>query len=298
MESAVKIVNLSPSNSQEWIRINQLSEKTGLSRHTIHYYLKEQLLPPPWKTGHTMALYTDVHIDCLRLIKSLREKHKMPIAAIRNEVKRRFGRSWNWADSAIAWNGKNGNRSAKGKHQRRRIIETAVELFTQRGYHRTHVGHITDALHLSKGAFYQYFENKDDLFIAVFDHLVSLLTHTEEEMGNEPNFLKRMRKRAQAYFTFYKKYHRIFDIIRAESIGREDKMGMSIDAIYQRMLDALTEDVKRAQEEGRIQRTDIEPELRTLMLFGAYDFICYNIVRGRPCSIEAILDTLDDLFLR
>lgn len=75
-------------------------------------------------------------------------------------------------------------------------------------------------------------------------------------------------------------------------------MGMSIDAIYQRMLDALTEDVKRAQAEGRIQRTDIDPELRTLMLFGAYDFICYNTVRGRACSIEEIFDTLDDLFLR
>jgi AcrR family transcriptional regulator len=244
-----------------------------------------------------MALYTDVHIDCLRLIKHLREAKKMPIAAIRNEVKRRFGKAWNVADSALAMNGKNGNRGSKGKLQRKRIIETAVELFTQRGYHRTHVGHITDALHLSKGAFYQYFENKDDLFISVFDHLVNLLTRNEEAIAKEPDFLKRMRQRAQAYFSFYKNYHKIFDIIRAETIGREDKMGMSIDAIYQRMLDALTEDVKKAQAEGRLRRTEIDPEILTLMLFGAFDFICYNTVKGRSYSMEKILDILDDLFL-
>jgi TetR/AcrR family transcriptional regulator, cholesterol catabolism regulator len=287
-----------PNSTREWIRINELCEKTGLSRYTIHYYLKEQLLPPPWKTGQTMALYTDVHIGCLRLIKDLREKRKMPIAAIRNEVMRRFGKGWELADSAPALDEKNAKRSPKGKQQRERIIETAIELFLQRGYHRTHVGHITDTLHLSKGAFYQYFENKDDLFVAVFDHLISLLTRTEETIANEPDLLVRMRERARVYFVFYKKYHKIFDIIRAESIGQEDKTEMSIDAIYQRILDPLFEDVKKAQKEGRIRSTEMDPEIRTLMLFGAYDFICYNIVKGRSYSIEKIFETLDDLFFR
>lgn len=292
------IVDENLDTVQEWIRINQLSEKTGVSRYTIHYYLKEELLPPPLKTGRTMALYTDVHLDCLRFIRGLREKRNMPIAAVRNEVRRRFGKGWELAGSVQVLDGKNAKRSPKGNRQRERIIETAVELFSKRGYHGTHVSHITDALHLSKGAFYQYFENKDDLFVAVFDHLISLLTRNEETISNEPDFLVRMRERARAYLVFYKRYHKIFDIIRAESIGQEDKKGTSIEAIYQKMIGALVEDVKKAQKEGRIRRTKIDPEIRTLMLFGAYDFICYNIVKGRPYSVEKIMDTLDDLFLR
>jgi AcrR family transcriptional regulator/predicted DNA-binding transcriptional regulator AlpA len=287
-----------PDGVQEWVRISELAEKTGVSRYTIHYYLKEQLLPPPLKTGRTMALYTDVHIDSLRFIRELREKRGMPIAAVRSEVRRRFGKGWELARSVDASDRKTLKRGPKGNRQRERIIETAVELFSQKGYHRTHVSHITDALHLSKGAFYQYFENKDHLFVAVFDHIISLLTRTEERIANEPNFLVRMRERARAYFAFYKEYHKIFDIIRAESIGQEEKTGMNIDAIYQRMLGALSADVKKAQEEGRIRRTELDPEIRTLMLFGAYDFICYNIVKGRPYSIEKIADTLDDVFLR
>jgi AcrR family transcriptional regulator len=221
----------------------------------------------------------------------------MPLAAVRNEVSRRFGKGWELAGSALALDGKNAKRSPKGNRQRERIIETAVEFFSQRGYHRTHVSHITDALHLSKGAFYQYFENKDALFVAVFDHLISLLTRDEETIAKEPNFIVRMRARARAYLALYKKYHKIFDIIRAESIGQEDKTGMSIEAIYQRMLGPLVEDVKKAQEEGRIRSGNVDPEMRTFMLFGAFDFLCYNIVKGRSYSIEMIFDKMDHIFL-
>jgi predicted DNA-binding transcriptional regulator AlpA len=142
-----------PDTLQEWIRISDLSQKTGVSRYTIHYYLKEHLLPPPLKTGRTMALYSNVHIECLRFIRDLREKRKMPIVAIRNEVRRRFGQRWELPSLTGVLDGKKAKRYSKGDRQRQRIIETAVELFSQKGYHRTHVSHITDALHLSKGAF-------------------------------------------------------------------------------------------------------------------------------------------------
>jgi AcrR family transcriptional regulator/predicted DNA-binding transcriptional regulator AlpA len=284
-------------SQQRWVRINELAEITGVSRYTIHYYLKEELLPPPLKTARTMALYNDIHIDCLRFIQGLRKQGRS-IMAIRKEVRQRFGKLWKSAGASGRLDGKDPTRGPKGNRQRQRIIETAVEFFSQKGYHRTHVGHITDALHLSKGAFYQYFENKDDLFVAVFDHLISLLTRNEETIAKEPNFLVRMRERARAYLAFYKQYHKIFDIIRAESIGQEDKTGMSIEAIYQRMLGPLVEDIKKAQKEGRIRSGNVDPEMRTFMLFGAFDFICYNSVKGRPYSLEKIFDKMDGIFLR
>jgi hypothetical protein len=108
-----------------------------------------------------------------------------------------------------------------------------------------------------------------------------------------------VRERAKSYFTFYKKYHKIFDIIRAESIGQEEKAGMGIDIIYQKMLGAMIADVKKAQDQGLIRSREIDPEMRTLMLFGAYDFMCYHIIRkGRPYSLEEVLDVLDGFFWR
>src|SRR4030042_1750074 len=66
MDSAVE-------GSHDWMRIRELAQKAGVSRYTIHYYYREGLLPPPLKTGRTMALYTNAHLECLRFIRKLRE---------------------------------------------------------------------------------------------------------------------------------------------------------------------------------------------------------------------------------
>ena len=108
--------------AQDWMRIKELALRAGVSRYTIHYYLREDLLPPPLKTSPTRALYTAVHLDCLRLIRELREEQEMSIAAVRQEVKIRFGDQWRIAKSPSALRGSNASIGAKGKQQRQRMF--------------------------------------------------------------------------------------------------------------------------------------------------------------------------------
>ena len=279
-----------PEAKHNWMRIKELAERAGVSRYTIHYYLNENLLPPPLKTGRTMALYTAVHLECLRFIRTLREEQGMPIAAVRREVRLRFGEQWRTAGLVSVSHAGDLRLGPKGNVQRQRIIETALELFSQKGYHRTHVSHITDALRISKGTFYLYFENKHDLFVAVFDHLIEVLTSTEERIAGETDVAARMRERARAYFSFYKRYHKVFDIIRAESIGQEGRPELSIQAVYRKILDPLAEDIRKAQEDGLIPDMPGDPELRSYMLFGSFDFVCYRLLMDDKYSLDEILD--------
>lgn len=55
----------------------------------------------------------------------------------------------------------------KGEESRKRIIETAEKLFDRRGYANTSVQDILDALNMSKGGFYHYFDTKMDLLSEV-----------------------------------------------------------------------------------------------------------------------------------
>lgn len=158
------------------------------------------------------------------------------------------------------------------------IIEMAVDLFSRKGYHRTHVSHITDALSISKGTFYLYFKNKYDLLVTVFDHLIQELTRTEEKIASETDIIVRLRERGRAYFSFYKKYHKIFDIVRAESIGQESRPELSILAIYRKILDPITEDMIKARQEGLVLDTSTDPELLSYMLLGSFDLVCYRIL--------------------
>jgi DNA-binding transcriptional MerR regulator len=63
--------------------MRDLIRESGLPRETIHYYLVEGLLQPAIKTGRNTALYTDDHLDRLRKIQELRERHFLPLKAIR-----------------------------------------------------------------------------------------------------------------------------------------------------------------------------------------------------------------------
>ena len=55
----------------------------------------------------------------------------------------------------------------KGDIKRVQILDTAEKLFFERGYDRTSVQDILDALQMSKGGFYHYFDAKDSVLRAV-----------------------------------------------------------------------------------------------------------------------------------
>lgn len=56
--------------------------------------------------------------------------------------------------------------------KRQLIMEKALELFAQQGFHATSVQQITDFCGISKGAFYLSFKSKDELILALIDHFM------------------------------------------------------------------------------------------------------------------------------
>lgn len=53
--------------------MQELAERSGLPRTTIHHYAREGLLPPARKTAPNAARYDEVHLERLALITRLRE---------------------------------------------------------------------------------------------------------------------------------------------------------------------------------------------------------------------------------
>src|SRR5882757_9868121 len=65
------------------MRMAELARRSGVSRETIHFYLREGLLPRPRKGGKTVAFYDEGHLQRLRLIRRLREEKYLPLVVIR-----------------------------------------------------------------------------------------------------------------------------------------------------------------------------------------------------------------------
>src|SRR5215213_4465442 len=63
--------------------------------------------------------------------------------------------------------------SPRRAETRRRLIEAAMDVVSERGYHRAAVDDVARAAGYSIGALYSNFGGKDDLLFAVFDEHVT-----------------------------------------------------------------------------------------------------------------------------
>lgn len=64
-------------------------------------------------------------------------------------------------------------RSTRGQKRRQKILKAAADLFLEYGYGETSVDAIVERSGGSKATLYSYFPNKEDLFYAVVDEIVS-----------------------------------------------------------------------------------------------------------------------------
>lgn len=81
------------------MKMAELMAATGVSKQTIHFYLREGLLSPPVKTSRNMAYYDDRHVDEIRLIRELKERRYYPLSVIKMIMdSRRSGRDLGEAD--------------------------------------------------------------------------------------------------------------------------------------------------------------------------------------------------------
>jgi AcrR family transcriptional regulator len=78
------------------------------------------------------------------------------------------------------------------RERREQILEAARQVFVERGFHATRMSDVARAAGVSQGTVYHYFDNKDDLFIALLnvwndqlEEIVKSLPETELKATNK-----------------------------------------------------------------------------------------------------------------
>ena len=69
------------------MRIAELARRAGVSRETIHFYLREGLLPRPRKTGRNMAYYDEGRVEHIQAIKRLQNEKYLPLSVIKKVLR-------------------------------------------------------------------------------------------------------------------------------------------------------------------------------------------------------------------
>jgi len=65
------------------IKIGELIKRAGVTRATVHHYVREGLLPEPEKTSRNMALYDPSCVDRVLLIKGLQAQTRRSLSEVK-----------------------------------------------------------------------------------------------------------------------------------------------------------------------------------------------------------------------
>ncbi|MBM4277661.1 MAG: TetR/AcrR family transcriptional regulator [Deltaproteobacteria bacterium] len=99
------------------------------------------------------------------------------------------------------------------EEKQKRVLETALEEFSENGYEGASINLIVSKLGIAKGSIYQYFTDKKSLFLYIFDYAVELIRKTlkqvKHETREEPTF-ERIRRSLLAGVDFIERHPFIY----------------------------------------------------------------------------------------
>jgi AcrR family transcriptional regulator len=142
--------------------IKELIQVTGVARTTIHFYLRQGLLPPGQKTAASRSLYTQEHVAILRKIAE-RKAQGLSLADIESELRASLAQAWETAGDLAA---------QERERAHTRILTAAAEEFVRKGYAQTHVTAIMRGLGITATLFYSHFPSKRALLAECVEYVV------------------------------------------------------------------------------------------------------------------------------
>ena len=279
---------------KQLMKMKELMERSGLPRTTIHFYLREGLLHPPIKSGRTMAYYDQSHLLRLQAIKEIKKDLRVPMDLIREQLAQRDLAPAHKAQTPPLESPPSGNRLDEHKKTRRReIMQAAIRVFSEKGYHRTKVQDITQAMGMSTGTFYIYFPNKRELFVEVVDEVFrTIVGEAAAALKAENDPIERLKIRGKVFYRNYSKYNEILNQLRAEMAGEDKWPHDRIKQAYKDLTQPVIREVKDCIHLGLLR--DLDPDLVAYALTGLIEIMSFRVSLDDKYTIEEIIDFIID----
>ena len=164
---------------------------------------------------------------------------------------------------------------------REKILEAALSVFAQKGYHRAIVDDIVRASGTSKGAVYHHFPNKEALFLALVDEFSShLATAAAEAIAGEHGALKKVEGALRAALETFARYRQLARILLLESVSLGPTYETKRAEVHRRFADLIKGYLDEAAAEGSIP--PLNTEVATLAWLGAINEVVIH--RGPPLA--------------
>ncbi len=181
---------------------------------------------------------------------------------------------------------------------RRRILNAAIGVFAEKGYHDTAVDDIAHASETSKGAIYFHFPNKQGIFLALVEYLASqLIERMESAIETEKGGIAKVEAALSSVLEAFAAHRSLARILLVEVVGLGHGFDPKLLAVRVNLTQSIKRHLDRAVADGAIPPQDTETAARVWL--GAINEVVVRWLYASPAErLEDSLPSLSALLLR
>lgn len=188
-------------------------------------------------------------------------------------------------------------REREKQQQRKEMLEAAMRLFAEKGYHNASMQEIAEHAEFAVGTLYKFFKNKEDMYKALVSEqadrfhvaLTAALEVSEDEIEQLRNYIKVKGEVFMRNDSFIRLY---FAETRGASFNIKAGLDSELRDLHYQMVQRVAAVFARGMEKGRFQRI-AEPYYMAVAMDSLCNAFLTNWLEGRdsfPASPDIILN--------
>jgi len=182
--------------------------------------------------------------------------------------------------------------------KKQEILDAALELFSKKGYEKTTIEDIADALEVGKGTVYLFFESKENLFMECFERIGRIAVPEEawEEIRKERNYWRRTQLRLTAFLKSFHTFRGVMNMARAALGGENRNLAKKAAETLRFMARPLAKDIRWGVADGTLRVVD--DEFVAHLMIGMGEGLDSFLMMDSPYTFEEVVKTFLDLWVR
>ena len=191
------------------------------------------------------------------------------------------------------------NNKVKGNDKYHRILDAAVKVFAEQGFHQSTISQIARDAGVADGTIYLYFKNKDDILVQFFNYKTKQVFDSfREEVDKADNSLDKLRNLIRRHLEEFQNDRSMAVLYQAETHQNSRLVEEQIKEMSKLYLDIVSEIVEQGQEEGGIRKDIYVGLVKRFILGGVDEVINTWLHSGGKYDLVSMADPLVDLFIR
>lgn len=184
------------------------------------------------------------------------------------------------------------------KPKYKQIIEAAVIVIAENGYHQAQVSKIAKQAGVADGTIYLYFKNKEDILVSLFQEKMGMfIEKIEDEIKLKQSAADQLYTLIEKHFSLLAEDHHLAIVTQLELRQSNKELRLRINEVLKGYLNVVDKIITSGKETGEF-REDLDLRLTRQMIFGTIDeTVTTWVMNDQKYDLSKQAKQVHDLFI-